>query len=726
MEKKANSRKMIIIFFILFSIIFIAVTARFIFIQAKGEVNNVSLKEWATDKREVSYPLKAERGKIYDNSGVMLAYDRPVFRMYAIIDSSYSTNKKDTLHVKDSKTTAKEIAKYLDVDAEQIEKKLEKAIKENEKLPIDERKFQIEFGTAGKNISQTIKNEIEKENIPGINFIEEAIRYYPNGVFASHIIGFARPDKETENDKIKGVVGMEKVKNKILEGKDGYISFHRDKFNSKLLNSKEVISEPEDGEDIHLTINQKVQILLEDVLNDVVEDYNPERITATIMNPKTGEIVATSNRPSYNPNKPKNVENWFNDAVSTPVEPGSTVKMFTWAAAIDAGVYQGSDTYKSGSFKIGPGIQAINDHNAGRGWGTISYDEGFIRSSNVAASKLAWEKLGPEKYLEYLKAFDFDKKTGIDLPSEVAGEILYNYPLEKITTAFGHGSTMTPIQQLKAATAIANEGKMMKPYVIKQIVDSKTNEIVNENKPEVVSEPISKDAAKQVLNLLGDVVNKDYGTGKNFKLKDYSVAGKTGTAQMPNPNGGGYLTGRENYIFSFLGMAPKEDPELIMHISVSQPKLKSNEVGSDITSYIFKNVMGNSLKYLNIESEKSEEEVTTVAMPNVIDKKTKDVEKELEENGQVYKIIGKGDKIVASNIKESTKILKNTSILLITNEPTVPNLTGWSKRELLELERLLNINLEIKGDGFVITQSIKTGKKLNEKTKLSVQLRKPF
>src|SRR5690625_229293 len=733
MGKKANSKKMIIFFFIVFAVVFVAVTGRFLYIQAKGEVNNVSLKEWAKDKREVSYPLKAERGKIYDDTGVMLAYDRPVFRIYAVIDPAHSKNKQDNLHVEDPESTAKELAKFIDIDQQEAEERLAKAIKENENLPEDERQFQIEYGNEGKNISQTTKNEIEEANIQGINFIEDATRYYPNGVFASHILGFARPDENSDEKEIQGIGGMEKVKNDFLKGENGHISFQRDKFNKKLLNSDEVVTEPEDGNDIYLTINQKSQTLLENVLSDVERSnntertHNTERITAHMMNPKTGEIVDMSHRPSNDPNQPEDVENWYNDIISTPVEPGSTVKMFTRAAAIDAGVYNGSDTYKSGKYQVNPRIQAIRDHNGGKGWGTISYDEGFRRSSNVAAAKIAWETLGTEKYHDYLKAFEFDKKTDIDLPSEVAGEILYNYPLEKITTSFGHGGTMTPIQQLKAATSIANKGKMMKPYVIKKIMNPKTNDILEEHEPKNVGEPISEEASSEVLDLLGDVVNKKDGTGKKFDIKDYTVGGKTGTAQMPDPDGKGYLTGKNNYVFSFLGMVPQDDPELIMYVSVTQPKLKDTEVGSDITSHIFTNVMGNSLKYLNIEPEKNDEDKTeTIEMPKVIDKKTKEVEQELEKLNLKYHLIGDGDKVVASSVNESTNTLSNKPVILITNKLKMPDLAGWSKREILELENLLDIPIEINGDGFVTDQNIEVDEKINKKTKITVQLEKPF
>src|SRR5699024_6625103 len=257
----------------------------------------------------------------------------------------------------------------------------------------------------GKNLSQQTMEEIKALELPGVFFIEESIRYYPNGMFASHIIGFAQENEETE--EMMGVAGVENSKNKLVGGKDGFLSYQRDKFDKKLLNPKEVIQRPENGNDIYLTIDQKIQTLLEDVLSQVDEQYSPERITAVVMNPKTGGILAMGNRPSYNPNNPENVENWYNDVISTPFEPGSTTKMFTWAAAIDSGVYNGEEYYQSGKYVVNEKIEPINDHNGGAGWGAITYNEGFRRSSNEAASKLVWEKMGADTFLEYLERFDF-------------------------------------------------------------------------------------------------------------------------------------------------------------------------------------------------------------------------------------------------------------------------------------------------------------------------------
>jgi len=711
------------ILIILFVGAFLVLSGRFLYIQATGEVNEVSLQDWAEEKRTNSFTLNSERGIIYDKNGMTLAYDRPVYRLYAIVQEEYSTNLDNPHHVVDTKETAEKLAPIIEVDENEILDRLESGI-ENDV-------FQVEFGNEGRELSQQQKEEIEELNLPGIDFEKESIRYYPNGMFASHIIGFARgADTEVEDEpssEISGIVGMEDEMNELLSGTDGAISYQRDKFNKRLLDPNEVITLPENGDDVYLTIDQKIQTLLEDTLTEVDELYNPERITATVMNPKTGEILAMSNRPSYNPNDPAEVENWYNDVISTPVEPGSAVKMFTWAAAIEEGVYNGEEAFESGSYTVNERIQPINDHNRGEGWGSISYNEGFQRSSNVAAAKLAWEKIGTDTFLEYLQAFDFDKPTEIDLPGEVEGQILYNWPLEKLTSSFGQGSTLTPIQQMKAATAIANDGKMLQPYVIKRIVDSSTGEIMEEKNANVVGEPISEETSDQVLKLLESVVNEENGTGKMYQLDDHTVGGKTGTAQIPDPDpdSGAYLTGRENYIFSFLGLAPMDDPQLMMYVSVKQPELDATEAGSAPVSFIFNNVMENSLHYLNIEPDKDEQDsVQQVEMPKLIGSETANLEKSLEEEGLNVTVIGSGE-VTAANVSEGDYILPNNHIMLVAENPEMPDISGWSRRDVLQLTELLELQIETFGNGFVATQNIDEGTPLKKGDYLGVEFTSP-
>jgi len=690
---------------------------RFIYIQAVGVIDNVSLEEWAKEKRTSSYTLHAERGKIFDSNNMTLAYDRPTFRIYAILDEAYTGDSDELKHVKDPEKTASSLAPFLDMDEEEIYGRLEDGIEEG--------KFQVEFGEAGKELSQQTKDEIGELEIPGIKFKKEAIRYYPNGLFASHILGFA----QKKDGKITGLAGIEKEMNHVLGGKDGHISYQRDKYNKKLLDPNEVIQKPENGDDIYLTIDQKIQTLLEDVMSQVRKEYKPKRITAVVMNPKTGEIIAMGNRPSYNPNNPSNVKNWYNDVISNPFEPGSTVKMFTWAAAIEEGVYNGEETFKSGKYKVNDRITPIADHNGGNGWGKITYDEGFARSSNVAAAKLAWEKVGPETFLEYLRGFDFDEETNIDLPNEVSGQLLYNWPLEKITTAFGQGSTVTPIQQLKAATAIANDGKMLQPYVIKKIVDPDTEKVLKEKSPNVVGQPISKETSDQVMDLLESVVSSENGTGKMYHLDDYTVAGKTGTAQIPDPDKPGYLTGVGNNTFSFLGMAPKDDPRLMMYVSVTQPDLETDDgyaPGSTPVSFIFKNVMENSLHYLDVNPDKdSNEPVDRIKVPELIGENANEAKKLLKKKGLKPTIIGTGKKVIDASAAKGDQLLQNDKVLLLTDKPTMPKIIGWSQRDVLQLADLADLKLEVMGSGYVVKQSIKKDKPLKKKDYLGIELKPP-
>ncbi|WP_067728299.1 penicillin-binding protein [Oceanobacillus damuensis] len=722
MKKNKTTHLMAGIYIIIFVAVFLVLTGRFMYIQATGEIDGVSLDEWAEQKRTSSYTLSAERGKIFDKNGMTLAYDRPTYRMYAILDEAYSDKSEEPLHVEDPQKTAETLAPLLDVEVSEILDPLKRGIENG--------RFQVEFGKIGKELSQQKKDEISELDIPGINFEEESIRYYPNGMFASHIIGFAR-ETEIETDdgyknEIIGIAGMENEMNDLLSGTDGFISYQRDRYNKKLLDPNEIIQLPEDGDDVYLTIDQKIQTLLEDVLSQVDENYNPKKMNAIVMDAKTGQVLAMSSRPSYDPNNPENVENWYNDVISTPFEPGSTVKMFTWAAAIEEGVYNGSEGFQSGSYQPNEQVKKIHDHNGGEGWGVISYDEGFQRSSNVATAKLVWEKIGTDTFLEYLHAFGFHEKTGIDLPGEVAGQILYNWPLEKITTSFGQGSTTTPIQQMKAATAIANDGKMLQPYVIDKIVDSTNGKVIEQKSPNVVGEPISAETADQVLKLLESVVNGENGTGKIYQLDDYTVGGKTGTAEIPNPDGGGYLTGKENYVFSFLGMAPIEDPELIMYVSIQQPELEPTETGSVPLSFVFNNVVENSLHYLNIDPDiEGNDRIQQITVPKLIGENATESEDMLVKQGLKVSLVGDGEEIVAASVTEGEAVLPSDRIILITDEPQMPDIIGWSLRDVMKLTDLMQLKVETFGNGYVVTQNIPEGTPIKENDYLGVELLPP-
>ncbi|MDK2598973.1 penicillin-binding protein [Bacillus stercoris] len=446
---------------------------------------------------------------------------------------------------------------------------------------------------------------------------------------------------------------------------------------------------------------------------------------AAVVDPKTGKVLAMGQRPSFDPNK-RDVTNYYNDLISYAYEPGSTMKIFTLAAAMQENVFNANEQYKSGTYKVGGG--KVYDHNRGVGWGPISFKDGVLRSSNVAFAKLANEKLGFDRYNEYLHKFGFYQKTGIDLPGEASSKMNFKYDYDKASTAYGQASAVTPIQQLEAATAVANDGKMMKPYVIDHIVDPDTKKTVYQNKPESAGTPISASTAKNVRNILGDVVSSDIGTGRPYKIEGFDVAGKTGTAQIAGTNG--YLKGQDNYIFSFMGMAPKDNPELLIYVAVQQPQLEGDETGSDPVSEIFNPTMKNSLHYLNIEptekSDSDKEETKAQTMPDLTDQTVTAAQKKAKEENLTPIVIGSDVAVKEQYPKADEEVLTNQKVFLKTGgKIKMPDMTGWSRREVLQYGELAGIHIEVNGQGYAVSQSVKKDKEIKDKTVIKVQFKNP-
>jgi penicillin-binding protein 2B len=710
-KKHSNTHKGAAILFFLFSLLFFVLLARFIQLQVTGVADGQVLAVKAEEKYKQKRTIEAKRGTIFDRNGEVLAQDVPSYTVIAVLDPKMTTDPDHPRHVVDPKKTAKKLAPLLKMDVDEVKRILTKDAK------------QVEFGANGRNISYELKEKIEALNLPGIGFIRDTKRFYPNGNFASYVIGYAQ--KNNKKNETVGKMGLEKSLDKYLREKDGYVSFAGDISGFRLPNTKETVVPPDNGANVYLTIDQKIQTFLEDAMNDVEKQYKPKKIIAIVADPKTGKILAMGTRPGFDPNK-RNIQNYFNDAISYPYEPGSTMKIFTLAAAINEGVYNGNEQYRSGYYKVGPNI--IRDHNK-VGWGTITFNEGVQRSSNVAFSILVKEKLGEDRFLQYLHRFHFDKKTGIDLPGEVVGQIHYKYPIERITTGFGQGTSVTPIQQIQAATAIANGGKMMKPYVVDRIVDPDTGKVIARNKPEVVEQPITKETAKQVLDVLETVVTSEKGTGRPYQIEGYRVAGKTGTAQIPSPRGG-YLTGYENYIFSFLGMAPKEDPRLIMYVAVQQPKLSYTETGAAPVSHIFTSVMKNSLQYLHIQpsfnKKTSKEKSKGIEIDSYAGRSTEEVVKELKEKGLAPIVIGNGRQIEEHIPLSGDKVIAGERVVLKTDgEAVMPDVRGWSLRDVMKVAELLGLRPSTKGNGYVVSQNIRPGALVKKGDYLIVELEEP-
>ena len=710
MLKQKNMKIGAAFLFFTFGLLFFVLIFRFLYIQVTGVAGGEVLASKIEKKYEKQQVIEAKRGSILDTNGEVIAEDTTSFTMIAILSKKVTSNPNNPQHVVDPEQTAKQLAKYIDMDEQEIYQRLTK-----------KGVFQVEFGKAGRDLTQETKQKIEKLELPGITFERTNKRFYPNGVFASHLIGYV--EKEEQSDKMVGKFGIERYLNEDLQEKDGKLVFNSDRWGMLLPNSKENVTPPVNGKNVTLTIDKKIQTVLEDSMNKVEEKYKPEQMVAIVSNPKTGEILAMSQRPSFNPTTKEGLtDTWRNLAIEDSYEPGSTMKIFTLAAAVEEGVFNPNGTYVSGFYKV-PGA-IIRDHSGITPGQTMTFLEGVQQSSNVAFATLAMERIGADKFREYITKFGLDKKTGIDLPNEITGKIQYKYQIEKVTTAFGQGSTITPIQQIQGASAIANDGKMMKPYVIKSESNQDTGKVLKETKPKIVGHPISAQTAKQVREYLGTVITAKHGTGQKYALKGYEVAGKTGTAQIAGP-GGNYLIGRNNYIFSFIGMAPKDDPQLVMYVAVKKPNLGMTYVGSDPLSEIFNPVMQNSLQYLNIKPTITEKQKAE-KINDYTNQSVNSATNELKQQGYEVVTIGSGRKIINQAPKAGAILLQGEKIILRTEgQMEAPDMMGWSLRDVMKVASIAKLQLNTAGTGYVTNQNIKAGKNMKEKDYFIVELKEP-
>lgn len=681
---------------------------QFVYLSLSPTIYGKNMDEFAASRNTVKKTLKATRGTIYDSENNILALNVTSYTVIAYLEKSKVYTKEN--YVKDVEATAEALANVLETDKDTLVKYL------------SQDKYQVELGTAGKGITELKKNEIEALNLSGIDFTEEQKRYYPNGDFASYVIGYAKENEIKEGNsivkEIVGELGIEAKYNDLLKGQDGYLEYQQDKYGYKITGTQEKYEKAIDGYNIYLTIDANIQRFIEKEIKEAQEKFTPEWITISVMDAKTGDILGTSSTPSFDPNL-RNITNYENPLVSVPFEPGSTMKTFTYMCALENGVYDGDETFVSGNYKVGE--DTVNDWN-NVGWGEITFDKGFEYSSNVGIANLIERHLTKKQLRECFKKYGFGEKTEIELSREQAGSIKFNYPIEVVTAAFGQGITTTPVQQLQALTMIANDGYMLKPHIVSKIVDPNTGE--NYYEREIEKEKIvSTETINKMKELMYNTVQgTDAGsTGYPYRIEGFDVIGKTGTAQIYNSATGTYLSGENSYIFSFAGMFPYDDPQIIIYAAMKKPSVgKSGGLSSAV-----KEIMKSIVKYKNMFVEDEQEEnLFTYEVKSYFNKKTETVKKELEEKNLDVVIIGNGDRIINQSILPNNKLISREKIILLTNsgEYTLPNLKGWSRKEVLELFKLLGIKYTLNGYGYVVSQSIETGTIINKEMNVEITL----
>ncbi len=695
-------------YLLLFIIIiaFIAVILKLSYVNTFKIVDGIDLEAFANNRNTTTKTLYATRGSIYDTNGEYLAQTVNSHTVIAYLEESRTTDINNPQHVVDKELTAEKLSEVF------LKHNIKSMTKEYIlSLLNQEDRYQVELGPGGRDITEIVKVEIENLNLPGIDFISSSKRYYQMGNFASYLVGYTVKDEE---GKVTGEMGVESYYNDELAGRDGKTSYQTDTYGYKLPNSKEVTDPAVAGSNIYLTIDNNIQLFIEQELKDLASEYDMSWATLTVADAKTGAILGSGSVPSFDPNK-LNITNYLNPLVSYAYEPGSTMKIFSFMAAMEAGIYDGNKTYQSGTIQVDDAT--IKDFNT-VGWGEITFDSGFAYSSNVAATNLALE-LGRDRLISFYEKCGFGALTNINLPEEVAGDIDVVYKTEVATASFGQGITTTPIQNIQALTMLANEGVMLKPYIIDKIVDPNTNAVLYEGKREELGQIVSNETVNKMRSLMHDVVYSGKTDASMFKPQTIEIIGKTGTAQIANPNGGGYLTGANDYVRSFATLFPANDPQYILYFSVKQFQGPFREVTQAVAD-----IIDEIAKYKNLVAAISNEESKIYSMDNFLNlETTKSLEKLKSINLRII-TMGDGNIITKQYPESNTKIISNSLIIFKTNSNNyiMPDLTGLTKSEVVTFCNFIGIKYKIIGDGLVSSTNIPIGNILDLNNTLEITL----
>ena len=693
---KIKINKLILIFILLF---FVIVIGRITILALSKEVDGVNLKQFMSSRNTRKRTEFAKRGNIYDSSGNILAQTVNSYTIIAYLSESRSKGYKTPQHVVDKEATAKALAPLINTKEEVILSLLSQNL------------YQTELGIGGRNISELKKEQIEALHLPGISFVPSYKRYYQNDDFASYIIGYV---KTSDDGEMNGEMGIEAYYNDMLKGEDGFTIYQQDINGYKIPNTKEEVRNSKNGVDIYLTLDSNIQFFVEKYTKEAYETYSPDWAITVVLDGKTGKVLGSTSYPSFNPNI-KNITNYLNPLVSYSYEPGSTMKTFTYMAAMEKKVYDGNATYESGSIKFGENV--VSDWRP-QGFGTITFDEGYMLSSNVAISNLTKKYFSADELRSYFQKFGFGKKTGIELPGELAGTLNFKVPFEVATAGFGQGITITPIQMMQALTIISNDGVMLKPYIVDKIVDSDGTIVYQGSKTEL-GKVVSTDTVNKIRDLMYKVIYNDlyYSTGAGYKMQGYDLIGKTGTAQYVNDYGVYYLDDY-HYIYSFSGMFPKDDPQIIIY------SVMKDTYGTKGIQNVVRGLVKDISNYKSIYNPNVKVDASTYMLDNYSNKNTSAVKTELENIFDNIVIIGTGDKIINQYPSPKTELVTSEKIYLVTNDNNIliPDMTNWSKREVEIYAKLSKIKYEIEGNGFVYEQSIEPNTKI-EKEVLKLKLK---
>lgn len=629
--KKVDSKIRIVFFIIVLLFIFIILRVAFIQLVSYEKLSMLANDLWSRD-----LPIEADRGLILDRNGVVLADNLTTTSLVLIPNQ-----------IEDKDDTSQKLADILGITKEEMDKHVNKITSIERVHP------------EGRRLSYEIADQISSLELPGVYLVKESKRYYPYGEALSHVLGYVGIDNQ-------GLSGLELEYDEYLTGESGAIKYFSDAKGNKLELS-DIYVAPTSGMNLQLTIDYNIQMSLERELDNAVKAFNPDMALAVVMNPNTGEILAMSSRPTYDPN---NYQNYTMEVLSRnlPIwasyEPGSTFKIATFAAALEENLIDMDNDYFYDSGSVHIGGARIGCWKAG-GHGEQTFLQVLQNSCNPGFVKLG-QMLGKEKLFSYLDLFGFGSKTGIDLNGEGEG-IIFSLDkvgeLELVTTAFGQGVSVTPIQQVTAVSSIVNGGNLYQPYVVKGILEPETNTIIQETEPTLIRKTISEETSLKMRRALESVVA--LGGGKAAYIDGYRVGGKTGTAQKVE--NGKYMDG--NYIMSFMSVVPSNNPEAVLYIALDNPK-NTALLSSYTTTPIARRILLDIIDALDIEKQEGQiekdytwQDKIYYEVPNVEGWEVKDAKKVLTNWKIEY--VGSGNKVISQSPNAGERLAADETIVLL-------------------------------------------------------------
>ncbi|WP_426447711.1 penicillin-binding transpeptidase domain-containing protein [Paenibacillus sp. S-38] len=703
-----------------FALLFAVLVIRIFWVQVVdgGDYLKQAQQLWVKES-----DIPAQRGSILDRTDKVLAEDGPAATLLLLPGSIAENGLQEEIVRR-----LAEILKTSDDPASitMLEEKIRSRITKG----ITDKKAAVEVNSEGWKIGADQIDQIKKfvkeqqdlldlrykddpksKNKPlvGVELREEpSKRFYPAQQLAAHLLGYI-------NKEGKAVMGLEKQLDDKLKGTDGFLHLEKDRKGVELLNSEKRYQPAVNGNNVRLTLDRNIQFYMESALEKVAAKWNPKSMTAIAVDPMTMEILGLANYPTFNPNRygESDMKNFTNHAVASQYEPGSTFKLVTLAGAVQEGKFHPDEKYQSGSIRILD--RRLHDHNIS-GWGKITYLEGLKRSSNVAFVKLGMEALGQDALKGYIEKFGFGVKTGVDIPGEVPGIVNLRVPADFATATYGQGALTVNAMQLTAAySAIANGGTLMKPYLIKEIYNPLTGEVIQENKPEEVRRVVSPETAKQVTEYLETVVSdRKIGTGKNAAIDGYRIAGKTGTANKVLPGEKTYAEGK--WVISFVGYAPAENPRILVTIVADEPDLGGDyHLGGEVAAPAFKQIVSQTLRYWGIapstqvKSAEAAAQEPGTKVPNLVGKTPEAARAAMDAFGVVLETLGSGPKVLAQSPAPGTEIGGAQRMYVVLEEGTeleVPDLSGKSLRDAVEVCSFVKVRCQSIGEGYVASQVV--------------------